>query len=75
MKLENVRLLSPRVIGRHIEFLFRAEASGDPEILSREIRAAQWFVHDNLPADLSRKQKSQIKEVLQVEFDKKLERD
>ena len=75
LELKNVRLLSPRVINGHIEFLFRAQADGEPRVLSREIRRAEWFAPDNLPENLSRKQRAQIREVLQAEFDKKLERD
>lgn len=67
VELENVRLYRARVVNRHIEFIFRAEASGKPQILSREILTAEWFAVDKIPEMMSRAQKALIEEVLSRE--------
>jgi ADP-ribose pyrophosphatase YjhB (NUDIX family) len=67
LKLENVRLYRARVLNRHIEFIFRAEAGGEAKILSREILQAEWFEPDETPAKMSRAQKSLIEKVLKEE--------
>ena len=64
LELENVRLLSVRTIGRHVEILFRAEASGKPVPNSAEINAAGWFSMDEMPSETSGVQKRIISEVL-----------
>lgn len=67
LKLENVRLYRARVLNRHIEFIFRADASGEAKILSREIFETGWFEPDKMPPKMSRAQKSLIKKVLSEE--------
>jgi 8-oxo-dGTP diphosphatase len=64
LELKNIKLLRARTIERHIEFLFAAEAEGEPEVLSREIRAAGWFAPGEFPAGMSSKQKSMIENYL-----------
>jgi 8-oxo-dGTP diphosphatase len=68
LKLENVRLYRARVLKRHIEFIFRAEASGTAEILSREILQAGWFEPAQMPEKMNRAQKSLIEKVLAEEI-------
>jgi ADP-ribose pyrophosphatase YjhB (NUDIX family) len=68
LRLENVRLLRTRVISRHIEFLFRAEAEGPAEAKSGEIREAGWFAPGRLPEKMSEAQKSLIEKVLREEI-------
>ncbi len=67
LELENVKLFEVRTTSRHIEFIFRASAAGKAEAKSREIKAAAWFKVDELPADMSKKQKSDIEKILQPE--------
>lgn len=67
LQLENVRLYRARVLRRHIEFVFRAEAQGAPEILSREIIQTGWFETSKMPEKMSRAQKSLIEKVLSEE--------
>ena len=67
LELRRVKMLRVRVAGRHIEFLFRAETSGEPEILSHEIKRAEWFELDKMPEKMSKVQKSLIKKVLREE--------
>jgi 8-oxo-dGTP diphosphatase len=68
LKLENVRLYRARVLKRHIEFVFRAEATGKAEILSREILQAGWFETAQMPEKMNRSQKSLIEKVLAGEI-------
>lgn len=66
LELENVRLLRVRITARHIEFLFRAETSGVPEIKSDEIRSLRWFGADELP-EMPVAQNSLVRKVLSGE--------
>jgi mutator protein MutT len=67
LELENVKLFEVRTNSRHIEIVFRASATGKAEAKSREIKAAAWFKVDELPADMSKKQKSDVQKLLQPE--------
>jgi ADP-ribose pyrophosphatase YjhB (NUDIX family) len=67
LELENVKLYRARVLKRHIEFIFRAQTSGEPKILSREILKAEWFEIAGMPAKMNRAQKSLIEKVLSEE--------
>lgn len=67
LNLTRVRLWRTRVVNRHIEFLFLAEADGKAEAKSREIREAVWFAPGELPETLSRVQKSLIEKALNGE--------
>lgn len=57
LELTNVKMLRARTTGRHIEILFSAEAEGEPEVLSREIKSAGWFALDKIPAEMSAPQR------------------
>ncbi|HXG83474.1 MAG TPA: NUDIX hydrolase [Pyrinomonadaceae bacterium] len=70
LQLKNVRLVRARTAGRHVEILFRAEASGRAEAKSREINRAEWFRSDRMPEEMSRKQKSDVLELLEGEENK-----
>lgn len=72
LELENVELFRVRIINRHIEFLFRADANGVAEIKSREIKSIGWFGADELPEQMPLAQRSIIRKVLIGEFDKKV---
>lgn len=67
LELKNIRLVRVRTINRHVEILFRAEATGKAEVKSREINRAAWFRVENMPEELSRKQKSDILQLLESE--------
>jgi 8-oxo-dGTP diphosphatase len=66
LELENLEMCRVRVIDRHIEFIYSAEAcDGKPQVKSREITAAEWFEPDKIPEEMSSTQKSIIKKVLE----------
>lgn len=48
---------------RHIEFLFRARARGEPQVLSREINSAGWFALERMPDGMAESQKRQVRHV------------
>lgn len=64
LRLENVELLGVRTIDRHIEILFRAEASGKPVPNSAEIKTAGWFSIEEMPAETAEIQKQIVRKVL-----------
>jgi 8-oxo-dGTP diphosphatase len=63
LEIRNVELLLVRTINRHVEILFRAEASGEPRPNAREIEAAGWFSLDEMP-EISSVQRQIIRKVL-----------
>jgi 8-oxo-dGTP diphosphatase len=66
VELEQVEMLFARTLAgpRQIEIYFRARAIGIPQPCSFEIRTAQWFTLDNLPAELSQDQRRLIQRAL-----------
>ena len=64
IELTNVEMFQVRTIRRHIEILFRAEAVGTPLVKSREINAVGWFRADNMPENMSRRQRTVIEKLL-----------
>ena len=70
LELKNIELFRARIISRHIEFIFRAEAGeGKAEVKSREIKQVKWFEPDEVPEELSKAQKKIIKQVLKLNRD------
>lgn len=67
LELKNVSMVRVRTHNRHVEILFRAEATGEARATSREINRAAWFPAADIPAELSRNQKSDIRELLEGE--------
>lgn len=67
LELKNVAMIRVRTSGRHVEILFRAEATGEARAKSREINHAAWFQLADIPEELSRNQKSDIRELLEGE--------
>lgn len=65
LELNNIKLFRVRTINRHIEILFRANATGIAEVKSREINAVGWFKIDKMPEKMNQGQKSVVKKVLQ----------
>lgn len=70
LEIENVKVFQIRTLGRHIEILFSAYATGTPQILSHEITDFGWFRPDQLPEDLPAGQKQIINELFDGRFDK-----
>jgi 8-oxo-dGTP diphosphatase len=66
LEIKNVKLLLVRTINRHVEILFRAEASGEPRLNAHEIEAAGWFSLDEMP-EISNVQRQIIRKVLNSE--------
>lgn len=63
LNLAEVELLRVRVVGKHIEFIFRAEAVGKAEVKSLEINAVGWFSVADLPEQMREVEKKMIKEL------------
>jgi 8-oxo-dGTP diphosphatase len=68
VELEDVEMLLARTLRgpRQIEIYFRARAIGTPQPCSFEIRTAEWFSLDKLPAELSKDQRRLIQRALSV---------
>lgn len=64
LELKNIEIVRVRTIKTHLEIIFRAEAGGKPEAKSREITDAQWFKSNEMPEDMSRKQKAMAEEIM-----------
>lgn len=64
LEIENVRLIRAHTYRRHVEILFRAEASGEGKVQSFEIRQVKWFALDEMPEEMSRAQKRLIRQFL-----------
>jgi len=64
--LEEVELLFARTLRRprQIEIYFKARAIGTPQPCSFEIRTAEWFAIDKVPAELSKDQRRLIQRAL-----------
>jgi 8-oxo-dGTP diphosphatase len=64
--LEEVEMLFARNLPRprQIEIYFKARAIGTPRPCSFEIRKAEWFTIDNVPAELSKDQRRLIQRAL-----------
>jgi len=61
--IEDVEMFRVRTIARHIEILFRASASSEGSVQSREIIELGWFGVDELPEGLPRSQKAIVKSI------------
>ena len=64
LRLENIKLFRARIINKHVEFIFQAQAKGAGEVKSREILAVEWFALDEMPEEMSAMQKVTVREVL-----------
>ena len=62
LELRNIRLVRVRTSNRHVEILYRADASGTPEAKSREINFAGWFKIEDIPEEMSGGQTADVKE-------------
>ena len=66
LDIHDIKLFRVRTINRHIEILFRAQATGTAEVKSREIRALAWFSVDKMPEQMDKEQKTVVKNILQI---------
>lgn len=64
LEMENLKMFRVRTIGRHVEFLFRADAAGEATVHSREILELGWFGVKELPEGLPKSQKDVIRQLL-----------
>jgi len=62
--IENVEMFRVRTVARHIEILFRATASSEGSVQSREITDLGWFDVDDLPEGLPASQKAIVRSVV-----------
>src|SRR5688572_28450697 len=66
IELDELRLRRVGTHGKHIEVLFFARGVGEPEVRSREIMELGWFGPDDLPKEMSQRQRDQIRKALSV---------
>jgi 8-oxo-dGTP diphosphatase len=66
IELDNVQVLFARTLGKvkQVEIYYRARAIGDPQPSSFEIKRAEWFPLNDLPAALSKDQRRLIERAL-----------
>lgn len=64
LDITHVELYRVRTIRRHIEVIFTARATGEPQVQSREIIAAKWFAVDDIPKEMSLRQHFMIRAAL-----------
>ncbi len=64
LKITELKLFRVRTTDRHIEIVYHARASGEPEIKSLEIRNFGWFKVGAMPQKMSSGQKTTIEELL-----------
>jgi ADP-ribose pyrophosphatase YjhB (NUDIX family) len=63
LELNDIRHYRTRVIKRHVEILFTANATGDGIIGSREITEIRWFAIGKMPAEMNLDQQALIREI------------
>jgi len=66
IEIEDVEFLFARTLPRpkQVEIYFRARVVGDPRPSSFEIKRAEWFALDELPAELAQDQRRLIQRAL-----------
>ena len=64
--IENVEMLRVRTVARHIEILFRASASTEGSVQSREILELGWFGIGDLPEGLPGSQKEIVRSIVGI---------
>jgi ADP-ribose pyrophosphatase YjhB (NUDIX family) len=68
IEIEDVKMVFCRTLGKlkQVEIYFRARVIGDPKPSSFEIKTAQWFALDQLPADISNDQRRLIERAMSL---------
>ncbi|MEP6944923.1 MAG: NUDIX domain-containing protein [Acidobacteriota bacterium] len=64
LEIRDIKLLKIRTFKRHVEILFRASASDEGAVLSREIISLQWFAPDEIPREMNIDQQFLIRKLL-----------
>ena len=67
LELTNVRLYRMRTLLRHIEIIYLAETTGEPRVLSREIKRLGWFAVEDIPPEMGLDQQFMLRKALGVE--------
>ncbi len=67
LELFDVSLYRTRTFKRHIEIIFVAKTTGEPEVMSREISELGWFTVENMPKEMSLDQQFLVKKILEPE--------
>lgn len=70
LQLFDLKMIRVRTFGSHIEMIFRARTSGEPNIDAREIKGFGWFGYGELPAEMNPAQMHLIETVLEEEDQK-----
>ena len=53
IKMNNLQMFRVRTLGTHMEILFTADTTGQPEVKSREIKELAWFASNSLPEKMN----------------------
>lgn len=64
LEVRDVEFHRVRTLGRHIEVIYTAHATGKPEALSREIRESRWFAPEDIPKEMSLDQQFLVQKAL-----------
>ena len=69
VEIDEAKFLFARTLRRprQVEIYFRAHITGEPRVSSFEIRRAEWFRVDELPAELSKDQQRLIQQTISLE--------
>ena len=66
LELTDIKFYRVRIRRRHIEMLFTARATGEGEVLTREITDVRWFDRTDVPIELNRDQQRLINEIYEA---------
>lgn len=66
LELTDLQLVTAHTNGGHVEFIFVARTTGTPRVESREIIGWQWFALDEIPGEISRKERALIKQSFEI---------
>lgn len=64
LEVRDVEFHRVRTLGRHIEVIYTAHATGKPEAISREIRESRWFAPEDIPKEMSLDQQFLVQKAL-----------
>lgn len=64
LKISDIRLFQTRIINRHLELIFAARAVENGEVQSLEIKQIGWFHIDEIPKEMNRSQREDVKKLL-----------
>ena len=64
LEVRDVEIHRVRTLGRHIEVIYTAQATGEAQAISREIRESRWFAPEDVPKEMSRDQQFLVQKAL-----------